>query len=140
MTPEQKIKHAILVRDAELIEEELDTPRITKDNIDELYDENADLCDAEEEIRRGEVETGIPCDWSRHYESKSVAAKMPDGSWVGWTYWYGGGKHGEPYAVDWMELAYDLDCKEEEKLVIVQTFTKAEPKEEDQSKPALSDD
>lgn len=124
MTPEQKIKHAILAKTAEWSKEPL--PEITAENVDEKYQK---LCDAQEhwdarsEIRSGEVETGLPCQWSRHYESKAVAAKMPDGSWVGWTYWYGGGKHAEPEAIDWMNEAYDLDCKEEEKTMIVQTFT-----------------
>ena len=49
---------------------------------------------------------------------------MPDGSWVGWTYWYGGGKHAEPEVMDWMGEAYPLDCVEEEKMVTVRTFTK----------------
>jgi hypothetical protein len=49
---------------------------------------------------------------------------MADGSWVGWTYWSGGGKHGEPESISWMSEAYELDVKEEEKLVIVQTFSK----------------
>jgi hypothetical protein len=125
MTPVQKIKHAIIAKTYEWMEKEL--PLITDDNIDELYDdlvENDDHWDAMSEIRCGEVETDLPCEYSRHYESKSVAAKMPDGSWVGWTYWYGGGKHGDPEAVDWMSDAYDLDCKEEEKLVMVRTFAK----------------
>jgi hypothetical protein len=37
--------------------------------------------------------------------------------------WFGGGKHGEPGAVEWMEDAYHLTCHEEEKLVVVRTFT-----------------
>lgn len=98
---------------------------ITKENVDDLYEAFCDdIQDIKYEFREGEVETKLPCDYSRHYESKSVAAKIPDGSWVGWTYWYGGGKHGEPEAIDWMEDAYDLDVVEEEKLVIVRTFTK----------------
>ena len=68
------------------------------------------------------METGLKCEWSRHYESKAVAMKFPDGSWVGWTYWYGGGKHGEPSSIEWMDDAYDVDCHEEEKMVVVQTF------------------
>ena len=35
---------------------------------------------------------------------------------------HGGGKHGEPEAIDWMDEAYDLDVTEEEKLVVVKTF------------------
>ena len=95
--------------------------------IDELYlslEDEDDLQDAKSEVRQGEYETDISPDWSRNYESNSVAAKLPDGSWVGWTYWYGGGKHGEPEAMSWMEDAYELSCVEQEKLVIVRNFTK----------------
>lgn len=90
---------------------------------DDLY-ENDHLWDAISETRCGEYETHIDCDYSRHYESKSVAMQCVDGSWIGWTYWYGGGKHGEPEAIDWIEYAYDLDVKEEEKKIIVREFTK----------------
>jgi len=126
MTPEQKIKWAILLK--ALAWGGAPVPeRVTTEDIDKLY---SDLVaqdghwDAKNEIRSGVRETGLPCDWSPHYESKSVAAPMPDGSWVGWTYWYGGGKHGEPEAVDWMEDAYELDYSEEKKVVVVHSFTK----------------
>jgi len=125
MTPEQKIKHAVLQRAHNNSDITLPGP-VTADNVETLYDANNqdyELQDATQEMRSGEVETGLKCEWSRHYESKAVAAKMPDGSWVGWTYWYGGGKHGEPEAIDWMNEAYDLDCLEEEKLVVVRTFS-----------------
>lgn len=69
------------------------------------------------------METGLPAPSSRHYESEAVAYQYVDGSWVGWSYWYGGGKHGEPEAIDWMEDAYDVNCTEEEKVVVVRTFT-----------------
>lgn len=132
MTPEQKLKWAMLqigidqygfvIADAF---SDVFITEITKENVDDLYEVfRDDMYDLKNEFREGEVETKVPCDYSRHYESKSVAAKMPDGSWVGWTYWYGGGKHGEPEAIYWMEDAYDLDVVEEEKLVIVRTFTK----------------
>lgn len=131
MTPEQKIKHLILIRheefgdDPETLEfaKGLDASGV-EDQFTAL-NENYELQDATEELRQGTVETGVPCDWSRHYESKSVAAQYLDGSWVGWTYWYGGGKHGEPESVDWMDSAYDLACAEEEKTVTVRTFSKA---------------
>ncbi len=138
MTPEQKVKSKILAVDAGYRDE---TIEVTAENVDRLYARlvnDSEHWDAMNEVREGEVETGIPCDWSRHYESKSVAAKMPDGSWVGWTYWYGGGKHGCPEEVSWIDGAYDLDCKEEEKLVVIQTFTKRGPSEDERSKPALS--
>jgi hypothetical protein len=102
---------------------------VTAENVDELYEaaDESYVQDARNEVRSSGIETGLPCKGSRQYESKSVAAKMPDGSWVGWTYWYGGGKYGEPEAIDWMDDAYDLDCAEEEKVVIVRTFTKQVP-------------
>ena len=126
MTPEQKLKHAMLRMFGN--QDHIPTD-LSADQIEEKWEELAEKeehWDCMSEMRGGEVETGLKCDWSRHYESKSVAAKMVDGSWVGWTYWYGGGKHGEPEAIDWMDRAYDLNCKEEEKMVVVRTFTKVE--------------
>jgi hypothetical protein len=128
MTPKQKIRHAILLKNQEWSGDN-PLPAITADNIDAVFSERNDdyeLQGATDELRGGEVETGLPCASSRHYESKSVAAKMPDGSWVGWTYWYGGGKHGEPEAVEWMDDAYDLTVTEEEKVVTVRTFAAVE--------------
>lgn len=129
MTPEQYIKWAVLELTAKWDKKTL--PPITSENIDDMYDalvEEEANWDGENDIRLGEFETDIPCEGSRHYESKSVAAKMPDGTWVGWTYWYGGGKHAEPEMIDWMNRAYFVDCKEEEKTVVVRAFNKLETK------------
>ena len=122
MTPEQKIKFAIISL--------TDTPyilisTITADNIDEIYESiEEDHCYyIADEFREGEFETHLPYPYSRHYECKSVAAQMPDGSYVGWNYWYGGGEHGDPLSINWMSEAYNLDVVEEEKMVIVRTFT-----------------
>lgn len=126
MTPEQKIKWAILLVAAGYGDGP--TPEVTADNVDDLYDaleEEGNHWDAKDEIRSSGQETGLQCGFSRHYESDAVAAQMPDGSWVGWTYWHGGGKHSEPEAIDWIDSAYDLVCTEEEKMVVVRTFTKA---------------
>lgn len=124
MTPEQKIKHAILQIIASWDEEP--APDVTAENVDELYDaaDESYVQGARNEIRSGEYKTNLPCNLSNNYESEAVAARMPDGSWVGWTYWYGGGKHGSPEDMDWMDGAYGLDCAEEEKVVIVRTFKK----------------
>ncbi len=127
MKPEQKLKWAILARVA--LWEDKPAPEYPCDNVDELYDklvEQDGHWDAMNEVRGIGTETNLNCDFSRHYESKAVALKMPDNSWVGWTYWYGGGKHSEPEAIDWMEDAYDVKCTEEQKMVTVQTFTKNE--------------
>jgi hypothetical protein len=129
MYPEQKIKQTIItnwlnngnVPD----DEDITISALNEETVNDIYDELiGDMRDDLEEFREGEVETDIPCDWSRQYETKSVAAKMADGSWVGWTYWYGGGKHGEPESIDWMDRAYDLEVSEKEMLTIVRTFTK----------------
>ena len=128
MTPYQKLQYLILSKAAKW--DEIELGEVTPENIDDLWDkhENLDsIYDATNEIRQSwDEETDIPCEGSRHYESKSVAAKMPDGSWVGWTYWYGGGKYGQPEAIDWMESAYNIDCVEEARVVTVRTFTKRE--------------
>lgn len=128
MTPEQKLKHLILLKNSEWTDVPI-SGEVTADNIDELYDEangeGWELQDASSEVRCLGQKTGLPDRFmSRHYECEEVAIKAPDGTWVGWTYWHGGGKHGEPEAIDWMDDAYDVACTEEEKMVIVRTFTK----------------
>lgn len=125
MTPEQKIKHAIINTSAGFRKEA--PPEVTNENVDDLYDELVEKdhhWDAMDDMRCTGIDTNIPCEYSSHYESKSVAMEMPDGSWVGWTFWYGGGKYGEPEGIDWMSNAYDLECKEEEKTVVVREFSK----------------
>jgi hypothetical protein len=133
LTAAQKLRRHILLRcDHESLVERISgysgaSSLTTGDDIDAAWDVAMDYDlahDAKAEVREGEVETGIPCDWSRHYESKSVAVKVDDGSWVGWTYWYGGGKHGAPGEVEWIEDAYHVNVTEEEKMMTVRTFTK----------------
>jgi len=125
-TPEQKIKWIILERAKKQDYVQYDEA-ITPENVDDLYDKqdarHADLQDVKHDVREGDFYTDLPCYYSRHYESKAVAHQAPDGTYVGWTYWYGGGKHGEPEAIDWMNKAYNVDCLEEEKLVLVRTFS-----------------
>lgn len=129
MTPEQKLMHLVLIKQASFGCGYTVPPELNAENIAKHYNEadEADggyaLQDARSEVRCGEVETNIRAPWSRHYEAKSVAAKYVDGTWVGWTYWYGGGKHGEPEAVEWMDSAYDLTCVEEQVMTTKRTFT-----------------
>jgi hypothetical protein len=126
----QKVKHLIVLRAISFggTEDVIGGQEINAGTIDDIYDRLCDAglhWDAMGEVREGEFETTIPCQYSRHYESKSVASRLPDGSWVGWTYWYGGGKHGKPEAINWIEEAYDLTVTEEEKMVTVRTFARA---------------
>lgn len=124
LTPQQYIKWMLIKRGAELGYDRCSEVVIVLDTIDDLYDDLEDeLQDVRYEFREGGVETHMPCRYSRHYESYSVAAQAPDGQWVGWTYWYGGGRDAEPEAIDWEQDAYFLDCIEEEKVVTVRTFS-----------------
>ncbi|MBH2948314.1 hypothetical protein I5Q45_04270 [Serratia marcescens] len=126
MTPQQAIKYIIL-DDIFYSAGEILAPDMTGDMVDAAYDaavEEDRHYDAEYQTREGQVETGLDCPLSRHYEAKAVAAKAPNGLWIGWTYWFGGGKHSEPEAIPWMQHAYFLECAEEEKVVTVRTFTK----------------
>jgi len=117
MKPQQKIKWLILER---LRKWGMELPVITAENVDALYDAEDDIYDAREEIRGGGIDTGLPSRHpSRHYEDKEVAAQCPDGSWVGWTYYYGGGKHGQPSEMAWLEYAYDVAMTEEMRVVQV---------------------
>lgn len=139
MTAMQKIKWAILKKaaDAGDISQAVLaglTPEQLAEQIDTLYETQLvqqDLhWDLKNEFRTGQVKTDIEPEHPYHrgltyYEKESVAAQMPDGSWVGWIHWYGGGKHSEPDAIDWMEHAYGLTVEEKTVQIIQRTFTKA---------------
>lgn len=58
---------------------------------------------------------------TRHYEVDAVALCI-FGTWVTWDYYYGGGKHGEPEAVEWIDDAKFVRCKQEPVTVIKHTF------------------
>jgi hypothetical protein len=123
MKPETKVKYAILEL-AAIWQDETIATDLTEEQVEDLWDEAEYLEDAISEIRSSGYETGLPGQYSRHYESEEVAIQCPNGDWVGFTYWHGGGKFGEPEAIDWMEHAYDLDCIEEQKVMTVRTFSK----------------
>lgn len=127
MKPEFKIKYCILAQYWRVEKDEEISQTLTQDEVEELWDEYSDeVYDYLYEFREGEVETDVEPEYCRYLEASSVAARTPDGSWVGWTYYYGGGKHSNPEEIEWIPYAYDLECKEEEKLVVVRTFTKKE--------------
>ena len=125
MTPKQKIRWLILAKMAEWEGKEL--PPYPDEHIDDkwdmleddLGDYYHDLSDETEVIRSGEIRTGIEGFSVGNYESNGVAHQLPDGSWVGWPYFYGGGKNGSPEEVEWMEYAYDVNCVKEVRVVKV---------------------
>ena len=88
-----------------------------------LYDFDDIIQDATDEFRCSGEPSGIKStQFSRHYECEEVAKVLSDGTAIGWTYWYGGGKHGEPQSIDWIDDAYFVDVKQETRIVNI--FTK----------------
>ncbi len=75
------------------------------------------------DFRDSGEESNIPCETSRYYESESRATRLSSGEWVGWTYWYGGGKHSYPGEINWLEGAYYLK-EPKPKTIIIYEFEK----------------
>ena len=109
---------------------------LTLDNASDIYSDPEDYLegeyveDAVYEATYDYRHTGEECNlspkhYSRHYEVDFVVAEIDD-KWVGWHYWYGGGKHGEPEAIDWIEDAEFVDIESEEEVVIVKRVFKRE--------------
>jgi len=130
MKPSSYIKRAIIRRAvADQKDLEIDISQLIDDEAIELaYEKIVDEdihWDYEPEFRCMGQETNIEPPYSRHYESKSLAFQFGS-TWIGWTYWYGGGKHGCPGEIEWIDDAYFLDCVEKEIMVIKRTFTRKE--------------
>lgn len=128
MTPTQKLKWAILALAARWAGTEL--KEVTAANVDPLYDAlvaEDGHWDARNEVRCSGHPTGltrkVDLRIQRHYEHHEVAAEMPDGSWVGWTYWHGGGKFDDAPNVEWMEEAYAVNHRAEPQTIMVDIFT-----------------
>ena len=60
-----------------------------------------------------------PSAHTKHYQSAEVATVLCDGKAVAWTYYSGGGKHGDPSELDWLDQAYFVDCEQVPKIVRV---------------------
>ena len=87
MTPEQKLKYAIIARACEI--DRIEPPQYPCDNVDLLWDaafaedrKSDSIYDAMEEVRTSGDETQLHSlrGHSRHYESDAVAMQMPDGT------------------------------------------------------------
>jgi len=130
MTPEQTIKYEILLDASENEDILLPEYKITKENINETYKnlliKEGLHWDYQSEFRGNGERSNIEPEWSRDYETISVALKLRQGVWVGWTYWFGGGKFGNPESVPWMDEAYFLECSEHEETIVIREFTKKE--------------
>ena len=82
---------------------------------EEVREEFSDAISEEtENFRCSGEDTDFPNrEFSRHYDCEEVATVLDNGIAVAWTYWFGGGKHGEPSAIDWMDGAYFVDFAQE---------------------------
>lgn len=126
LTATQLIKKAIVQRINEQNYDDYQQPINTVEEIEVAYDlaVEKDLhWDWENEVRSGGIETELPAPFSRHYECDIHAQKIDD-QWVGYPFFYAGGKYGQPQEMEWISDAFFVDCKEEEKLVVVRTFSK----------------
>ncbi len=131
MNAEMEIKKQILI---DILDSYPDLFEMPKDN--DLVDfmggiDEGDLSDyfydEMSSFRSSGDDTNLePESYSRHYECAQVAKKLDNGKSVSWTYWYGGGKHSEPDAIDWMEYAYFVDCEQVQ--TIKNIYTKIEEK------------
>ena len=72
------------------------------------------LNDLESEFREGKVKTGLIPECGGNAESEAVAipvSGIPD-MYIGWTYFFGGGKHSDPESIEWMENCYLVRAKD----------------------------
>lgn len=128
MSPEYEIKKDIVLRFLKNRDESYILPSEEEDIIDNVIlrleeDEKSGFSFSEQSQEWRDSyydETDITADWSRHYESKFVAKELLNGKWVGYTYWHGGGKYGEPQAIPWMDKACFLGY--EEKIITKKYF------------------
>ena len=104
----------------------LDTETEIQEAYDGMYDQIG--CDAVQDIIEGHFETTIQPAFSRHFEVESVAIKDNYDNYIGFSRFYGGGKHSDVYSTYYnsIENSYYLLCSEEEVLTIQRTWTKVE--------------
>lgn len=127
MNAQQLLRKAILLKAVQFENIEPFTENLTGEQVDTLwscYDENDELADPISEIRCGGIYASNikAATFSRHYEIDVNAMKI-EGVWVAWDYYYGGGKHGEPEAYDWISDARIVNCEEQEVVKIEYIFS-----------------
>lgn len=72
------------------------------------------LDELESELREGKVKTGLVPECGGNAESEAVAIPVSGISnlYIGWTYFFGGGKHSNPESIEWMENCYLVKAKD----------------------------
>ena len=138
LTPQDYINYYVITEvlkdneDLSLVEGTIVTlenaTKITEDPLE--YIKGCDYVDEYiyEELNYTFRESGEECNLyssqsSRHYECDFKVRQIED-KWIGWTYWYGGGKHGEPEAIDWVSDAEFVEVESEEEVTVMQRVFK----------------
>ena len=113
----------------------LDSLKLTLENASDIYNYSEeyfgeDIEDIIQEVTYDYRHNGEKCNlppkhYSRYYEVDFVVAEIDD-KWVGWHYWYGGGKHGEPESIDWIEDAEFVNIESEEEVTVMKRVFKRE--------------
>lgn len=130
LTAAQKAKYLVLVTLSRWKKAELPVLE-TGEQLDELYateeaNDDGRFQDARNDTRNGVEAAEISAPSSRNYEVDAHVGELPDGTWVGWWHYYGGGKHSDPdNAIDWIAHAFDVTHKAEVITTTKHTFTKA---------------
>ncbi len=78
--------------------------------------------DVEREFRGAGTPTDLRAPGSRHYECDMHVVQCGD-KWVAFPYWYGGGKHGDPEAIPWLDAEEVRFVNMREETRVVQVFT-----------------
>lgn len=78
------------------------------------------------EFRENGEEIDSKVEQGRYYCFQEVAKLITglDDLYLGWTYYFGGGKHSQPEQVEWMADCYLLKCKEIKEIKIVKIYEK----------------
>lgn len=128
---DEKAREAIDTFRLEFLEANLeDVEKFDEDKCNELYKSTiyyswiGDIDIVREvvnELRYGEFNLSDEVDEDRYYSNREVGSSITglEDTYLAWTYYFGGGKWGEPEAVEWMDDCYLVVEKEEVKLVKV---------------------
>lgn len=112
MTPSQKLKKHLITE----CDGEFPSDVVTGEDIDLYWSQINHLLDWRW-LRSEGVETDLIAPYDRNYQCRIHASEMEDGTWVAWPYWTGGGKHGDPGSIPWIEDAFEVETWTEPRTV-----------------------
>lgn len=111
-----------------------DVNNFDEDKVIEFYEEveyekwEDYIRDIVSDFRESGEEIDNKVEQDRYYCYQDVAKKITGSEdlYLGWTYYFGGGKHAQPDQVEWMEDCYLLTCREVEETRIIKIYEKVE--------------